>query len=146
MKYAPIILRFLFGLPLVGFGLIGIITVMPDPQAAWENQDGFSPKATELILAMWESGYLMHTVAATHLFAGFFVIINRFVPLALAVHLPVSIQMGLFHLFLDPATGVFAFLVLAFNIALIVIYRDSYRELLKPTGHRKMNDSDPKTD
>lgn len=130
MKYVWGTARILLGLPLVLFGAMGLITVMPDPHAAWENQEGFAPEATSLILAMWDSGFLMHTVAAVHLVAGLLIVVNRFVPLALAVHLPVSIQMTLFHLCLDPGTGVIAYLVLILNVALMVRYRDSFRGLL----------------
>ena len=130
MKYAVIVARLLLGLPLALFGGMGLVVIMPDPHAAWENQEGFSPAATDLLLTLWDTGFLMHSVVLTHLVAGVLIILNRFVPLALAVHLPVSVQMTLFHLFLDPATGAIAYLVLVLNVALMVYYRRAYRLLL----------------
>lgn len=56
---------------------------------------------------------------------------NRFVPLALGVHLPVSLQVVLFHLFLGPGTGAIAYLVLALNLALLYAYRGSFHDLLR---------------
>ena len=56
---------------------MGLVKIMPDPHAFWENQEGFSPEATSLILAMWDSGFLMHTVAVTHLVAGVLIIVNN---------------------------------------------------------------------
>lgn len=37
--------------------------------------------------------------------------------------------MVLFHLFLDPATGAFAYVILTLNVLLMVWYRKSYRAL-----------------
>ena len=130
MKIVVLIARILLGLPLAAFGGIGLVMVFPDPHAAWENQEAFSGEAKALILAMWDSGFLMPAVCATHLLAGLLLLVNRFVPLALAAHLPVSIQMVLFHLFLDPGTGAIAYMVLALNIFLIGAYREAYRDLL----------------
>ena len=132
MKHRVLVARILLGLPLVAFGGMGLLIVMPDPHAAWENQEGFSPEATEFILAMWDSGFLMPSVAAIHLVAGLLILCNRLVPLALVIHLPVSIQMVLFHLFLDVKTGVLAYAILALNVLLMVWYRQSYRDLLIP--------------
>ena len=90
MKYAVIVARLLLGLPLALFGGMGLVVIMPDPHAAWENQEGFSPAATDLLLTLWDTGFLMHSVVLTHLVAGVLIILNRFVPLALAVHLPIQ--------------------------------------------------------
>ena len=130
MKFTVIIARILFGLPLAVFGAMGIIMVMPDPLAAWETQEGFSPEATKMILVMWESGFLMHTVVIMHVVAVLLVLLNRFVPLALVLHVPVTIQMVLFHCVLEPETGGIAYLLLLLNVFLLLMYRDSYRGLL----------------
>ena len=132
MKYLVIAGRVLLGLPLVLFGAFGFIVVMPDPKAIWENAEGFDPDAAALLLTMWDSGFLMQSVTLTHLAAGIFILLNRFVPLALLVHLPVSLQMTLFHLCLDPATGAIAYGVLALNLGLLYCYRNSLSPLLEP--------------
>ncbi len=129
MKYVVLIARILFGLPLVAFSIMGLVNVMPDPQAAWADQP-FHPKAKEIILMMWDSGYLMLCVIAVHLVSGILAMINRYVPFALAIHLPVSIQMLLLHLVYDPGTGGFAYLVVVLNFYLLYKYRGPYKELL----------------
>ena len=79
---------------------------------------------------MWDSGFIMPTVCATHFAAGVLLLFNRWVPLALALHLPVTIQMNLLHLFLDPKTGGIAYLVLGLNAFLLWVYRQSFAGLL----------------
>ena len=129
MKKTSTIIRLIFGLALTAFGLMMLTAVMPDPHAAWEKQEGFSLEAKNFILDLWDSGYLMHGVAILHLLSGVLLLLNRFVPLALAIHLPVSLQMSLFHFFLDPKNGIVAFSVLILNGLLMYFYRDSYRQL-----------------
>ena len=124
------VLRITTGLALAFFGLMMLLAVVPDPHAAWENQKNFSPEAKYFILQLWDSNYLMHTVCLAHLLSGILLLANRFVPLALIMHLPVSIQMTLFHAFMDVHTGLVAYMVLILNGTLMYLYRDSYKSLL----------------
>lgn len=136
INYGYHVARILLALPLTLFGLIGLVSIMPDPQAWWEKQEGFSPAATAFLLAMWDSGFLMHTVVVTHLVCGVLLLTNWYTPLALAVHLPVSIQMTLFHLFLDPGTGAIAYFVLLLNVSAMAWHRESYSRLLEAKASR----------
>jgi len=140
MKHIRMIAQIVLGLPLVVFGGMGLFVVMPDPHAAWENAEGFAPEAKSLILAMWDTGFLMHSVVLTHLVAGLLLVVNRFVPLALVIHLPVSIQMTLFHVFLDPMTGAIAYIVLALNVVLMISYRYTYRGLFVARADQLVDD------
>lgn len=142
MNYTRLIAQLLLGIPLCAFGVMGLWIVMPDPHAFWEKQEGFAPQSQAFILALWDTGYLMHSVAVTHLIAGLLLVANRFVPLALAIHLPVSIQMTLFHLFLDPGTGVIAYLVLLLNVLLMVSYHNAYTGLFSPGPPQSVEDAD----
>ncbi|MCB9898139.1 MAG: DoxX family protein [Planctomycetes bacterium] len=129
MNRMVLVERVLLGVPLVVFGAAGLFTVLPDPHAAWEGNDAFAPAAKDLLLALWDSGFLMTSVCVVHLLAGLLLLGNRFVPLALAMHLPVSVEMTLFHLTLDPGTGAMAYAVLLLNLVLIVAYRGAYAGL-----------------
>lgn len=80
---------------------------------------------------MWNSGFLMPTVCLAHAVAGILLLGNRFVPLALMLHLPVSLQMVLFHLSLDPRTGAIAYLILTLNVFLIWVHQESFSALLQ---------------
>lgn len=73
----------------------------------------------------------MHMVCALHAVTGATLLINRYVPLGLAIHLPVSIQMTLFHIVHDPATGFMAYLILGLNLFLMFAYREAYNPLLR---------------
>lgn len=130
-KMALLLARVLFGAPLAGFGAMGLIKVMPDPHAAWKDQEGFSEEATDLLLTLWDSGFIMPLVCAVHVLVGVLVLANRFVPLALALHLPISLNMVLFHLFLDPGSGLFAYVLMVLNIALLGVRREAFRSLFR---------------
>lgn len=130
-KYSILILRILMGLPLAFFGIMGLFKIMPDPHAFWESQEDFAPQATSFLLAMWDSRFMMLSVVFAHLIAGLLLLVNRYVPFALAMHLPVSLLMFLFHLVLDPATGGIAYLIFLLNVYLIYRYRNSYQGLLE---------------
>ncbi|MEM7234598.1 MAG: hypothetical protein AAF517_20635 [Planctomycetota bacterium] len=132
MKAALVTARVLFGLPLFGFGLMGLIVVRPDPAAFLNQPDGFSPEGTKLMLALWESGFLMLSVCLAHIVSGGLVLVGRFVPLALVLHLPISVLMVLFHLVLDPRSGGGAYLILPLNLFLLYVHRASFRPLLTP--------------
>lgn len=122
----------MLGLPILAFGVFGLFQVMPDPQGFLVKPEGggLSPDGTKFMLTLWDSGFAMLTVCITHALAGALVLVNRYVPLALAIHLPVSLQMTLFHIVLDPKTGPAAFMILALNMFLIWVHRESYRRLL----------------
>ena len=74
--------------------------------------------------------HLMELICITHIFAGVLLIIGRWVPLALIVHAPVTLNMVLFHWFL---ASEMQYVVPAYSLGvihLLLFWR--YREQLKP--------------
>ena len=120
------------GLPLFLFGANFYIQFMPLAFEGAVEDSEFAPAAFEFLRTVYETGYLMQAITIAHVGCGALLLLNRFVPLALAVHLPVSIQMVLFHVFLDLPTGVIAYAICVLNLFLIFVYRDSYAALFKP--------------
>ena len=131
MRFVVIALQVLFGLPILAFGIFGLIWVMPDPHEFLAKSEGFTEPAKACLLSMWDSHFLMPSICVVHVIAGALAISNRFVPFALAIHLPVSLQMFLFHLVLDVNTGFIAFGTFTLNLVLIYCYRDAFLPLLK---------------
>ena len=81
--------------------------------------------------ALMTAGYL-HVVMATMLLVGLLLLINRFVPLALALIAPILVGILVFHIRMQPAgIGPGAFLSLL-EIYLAWSYRSCYRPMLKP--------------
>jgi len=104
-------LRILLGLILVVFGANKFLDFMPHME--------MPEPAGNLMMAMMASGYMLKLVGATEIVVGILLLIKKWVPLALVVLAPISINMILFHLFLAPAGIVPAAVVTIINIALI---------------------------
>ena len=132
MRIGIVVGRLLMGLPLLLFGANAFIGFMPMPNEVSPEEGGFSLPAFTVLNQLWDSGFIMHSVCVAHVLAGAALLVNRFVPLALAIHLPVSLMMSLFHVALEPATGIMAYAILVLNVILMVAYRDAYVALLKP--------------
>jgi putative oxidoreductase len=118
-----LIIRFVFGLLLLVLGLNNLL----NPSDSME----FSEPANKFMIALVETGYMMEMVYCLMVLVGLSLLINRFVPLALVVLMPISVNMVLFHVFLDlksiPPSLVIGFL----NIYLLFAHIASYQFLLK---------------
>ncbi|WP_457610729.1 DoxX family membrane protein [Lutibacter sp.] len=105
------VLRILLGLILVVFGankFFGFIPNMEMPAAAGN-----------LMSAMMESGYMFKLVGVTEIIVGLLLLIKKWVPFALIVLAPISLNMIFFHIFLAPAGIAPAAIVAIINILLI---------------------------
>ncbi|MFP4351634.1 MAG: DoxX family membrane protein [Puniceicoccaceae bacterium] len=123
MHKVNIVLRILLGLGLIAFGLNKFLGFMPPPELA--------PGAEALMRAMGESGYLLPAVGIVETLAGVLLVAGAFVPLALLLLAPVSVNIVLFHVFLDPANLAPAVIVAGLNLYLLFTRIESYRPLLR---------------
>ena len=123
MNKAKLIIRILFGLMLVVFGLNKFLQFMPMPPM---------PKAAgEFMTALVTSGYLMVVVALVEIATGVLLLINKYQSLALIIVFPVILNAFLFHLFLDlPGIGGAA-IAMTMNIFLFFVNKESYKSILK---------------
>lgn len=117
------IARYLLGVILVVFGLNGFINFLPPPE--------FGPAANDFIGALIGSGYLWTLEKAVEVLVGVLLLSNRYVPLALVVLAPITINILAFHLFLDIASIPPGLLVAILNFYLAWVYRDAYAPLFK---------------
>src|ERR1700732_5502228 len=94
MKTASTIARYLSGVIFLVFGLNGFLhfTPLPPPEGV----------AGQFMGALFVSHYLT-VIFAVQVIAGLLLLINRFVPLALAVLAPVIVNILCFHAFLAPS-------------------------------------------
>ncbi len=121
MNILILIIRILLGLLLIVFGSNKFIDFMPAIEFA-------NPDAGVLFGALAGS-YIMKTVGLIEVIAGLLLVINKAIPFALVILAPVSINIILFHLTLDPANiapGAFVFLL---NTFFIYKYWDTYKTL-----------------
>jgi putative oxidoreductase len=85
-----------------------------------------------LIDGMKNTGYLYPLLGLTELITGIVVLSGRFVPLALAISAPITLNICLYHIFLAPAGLSIGFGLLAIHIALLVAYANAYHSLVRP--------------
>jgi len=112
------------GLPLVAFGLNGFFNFFPPPATPLPEE------AAAFAGALAKSGYMLQLIGATQLIVGLLLILNRFVPLALALFAPFIINSIAFHLRLEHSGLPIAALFLILELYLAWAYRDAYRPML----------------
>jgi putative oxidoreductase len=94
MKILNNISRFLLGLIFLVFGLNGFLHFIPMPPP--------SGVAGQFLGAMFVSNYLL-VVSGLQVISGALLLINRYVPLALAILAPIIVNILLFHALMNPA-------------------------------------------
>ena len=121
MKITMIITRVLMGGMFLFASIVVLFKLMPQPETTGNVKilmDGFAA-----------SGYLMTTVKLFELVCGIAFLIGIFVPLAAVVIFPITLNIFLFHLFLEPSGLPIAILMMIGNLFLAYYYRDKYKGL-----------------
>ena len=122
----PTIARVLLGFFMLASGLAGLLHFMPAPPA------DLPEAAIAFNAGMLKTGYMFPLVAGTQTLVGALLLLNRFVPLALALLAPFVVNALAFHLFLVPAGLVPALVLLALELYLAWTYRAAFAPLLTP--------------
>jgi len=115
------VLRILLGLLLVIFGANHIHSFMPAMN--------LPTPAGNFMMAMMATGYFFKFVGIVLIIVGLLLILKKWVPFALIVLAPFSINVILFHLALAPAAILVAAVVTLLNILLIYDNWNSYKGL-----------------
>ena len=126
MDKLALVARVLLGLIFVVFGLNGFFNFLPPPEV---NDAGGS-----FIGALVGTGYLMPLVKATEVVAGLMILTGKYLPLGLTILAPVTINILLFHVFLDTAGLPMAIAIIVFQLFLAWYYRDSFTGVLSPNA------------
>jgi hypothetical protein len=124
MRYLTIIARTLMGLGFLVFGLNGFFHFIPQPK------DAMPPGAMDFFGALVKTGYMIPLIFATQTLAGALLLVNCFVPLALALIAPVIVNIILFHVYLAPTSYAPAIIVVALELYLAWAYRKSFLPML----------------
>jgi uncharacterized membrane protein YphA (DoxX/SURF4 family) len=122
-RIATAIVRILLGLGFLVFGLNGFLNFMPVPEDM--PQDIITASA-----GLMMGGY-MSVVAGTEIIVAVLLLLNRFVPLALALLAPIIVGILTFHIALDPATIGPGIVVLLMELYLAWAYRGAFRPMLR---------------
>ncbi len=124
VRFLPAIGRWLLGLPLVAFALLGLFHPMESPPELAEGAKAFSR-------ALQATGYMMPMIAIVQLVGGLMLLTNRFVPLALLLLAPFFLNSVLFHVFLERSGLLPSLVFTALELALAWAYRGVFAGVLK---------------
>jgi putative oxidoreductase len=116
--------RLLFGLMLLAWVGMGLTGWQPPPVA---------PEAEALRDALFGSGYIIPAVLIAYFLVGVCYISGLYVALASVVLLPVSLNILMFHAFLNPNPRSLTIAALLFvaNLGMLWLHRGAFGELLK---------------
>ena len=124
VRHLPTVGRILMGLLFFVFGLNGFLHFIPEPKTAMPEG------AAAFAGALMKTGYMFPLIVGTQLLVGVLLLLNRFVPLALALIAPIIVGIVTFHLFLAPSGMAIALVVLVLELYLAWVYRKAYRPML----------------
>jgi putative oxidoreductase len=121
MKIAVLITRSLLGLIFFGFGVAYFLHLLPNkpvPGLAGEFSKG-----------LFLSGYFLPFLKVTETICGLFLLINKYTALFLLIILPITLNIFLFHAFLEPSGLVIAAPMILINLFLGYAYRKYYTSI-----------------
>ena len=119
---APHAARIFLGLVFTVFGLNGFFDFLPHPEM---------PEAAGAFLGgLAATGYMFPLIKGTEVVAGLLLLGNRFVPLALTLLAPITVNILLFHSILAPGVGL-PLLIIAAQLGLAYAHRDAFLGMLR---------------
>jgi len=120
-----LVFRVFLGLIFLVFGLNGLLPkeFLPTPSMS----DG----AISFLVSLEKTGYFFPILRVTEVICGLMLLTGYFVPLALAILAPITLQILLFHVFLAPEAGlVMAVIIVILELSLAYMYMNSYSGVL----------------
>jgi putative oxidoreductase len=113
-KIAYTIVRILLGLSFLFFGITKFFpfsssTALPQP-------------ATDFLIAMTNTGYLIPFLAVAEILVGALLIFNLWVPLSMVILAPIMLNVILFNLFLSPTLGALIMLLVLVLLQAYIVY------------------------
>ena len=117
------IIRILLALMFLAFGLNGFLNFIPAPK-------DLPPDVITVSTGLMKGGY-MPVISAAEIIAALLLLMNRFVPFALALLSPVVVGIITFHLAIAPATIGPGIAVLVMELYLAWAYRGAFRPMLR---------------
>ena len=123
MKIATIAVRIFLGLIYLFSGINAFLHFVPMP--AYEGRAG------AFIQGLFSAGYFFPFLKIVEMAAAGLLLAGRYIPLALVVLLPVTLNILFFHIFLHPGGSAVAGVLMVANLFLTYAYRERYVQLLK---------------
>jgi len=115
------ILRIILGIGLIIFGLNKFFAFMPIPELPAD--------ASSFMSSLKATGYVLPVLGFLEVVIGLMLVVNKAVAFALLLLAPISVNILLFHLFLDLPGLAGAIVIAIINIVLIYKHWKVYRPL-----------------
>jgi putative oxidoreductase len=106
------VIRFLLGLMMVNAGLNKFFHYIPMSE--------MSQSAMDLMGAFGASEYMLPLIAITEIVAGVLLLTKRYTAVGAVLMMPITVNIFLFHMFLDTAGMGMGVVLLLINIAILV--------------------------
>lgn len=116
------VLRLVFGLFWLIFGLNYFVQLFPTPAP--------QGNAATLMNGLDAAGYMLPMMYATQFACGALLLAGRFVPLSLVLLAPITLNIVLYDLFLNPSGLAIGAVVAAIHATLLYRHQKVYMELL----------------
>lgn len=114
--------RIVLGLIYFVFGLNFFLHFLPTPPSAGGVADAF-------VGGLFQSGYFFPMLKSIEVVLGALLLVGVFVPLALVILMPISLNILLFHAFLTPGNATMGIVIVLVHLYLAWSYRDYYKPL-----------------
>ena len=124
MNLLTMIARYLLGLAMLLFGANKFFHFMPPPENMPEAAGAFMG-------TLVNSGYIIPTLGIIYILAGLLLVLNKAVPFALIILVPVSFNIVAFHLKFDPQGILFAAIIAVLNLFLIYSNWNRFKSLFE---------------
>lgn len=117
------ILRWILGLGLVVFGSNKLFPFMESAP--------LPPDAADFMASLEATGYVLPAIGLLEVIIGLMIMFNKWVPFALLLLVPITVNILLFHIFLD-MPGIWpALVIVVLNALLIQKYWKAYKPLFQ---------------
>lgn len=124
----PLIARVLLGLVFLFGGITGLLNLFPPPPDLPERLQTFNS-------GLMASGYFFPLLKATETICGALLLSGFFVPLALVVLAPITLNIILVHAFLAPS-GLPLALIMGFLLSYLAFFAEPYSKVVKSLFQR----------
>lgn len=110
-------IRILLGVIFLSAGVNGFIVLL--------GFESLFPTSKEAMI-LFQFDYLLIVEKALEILCGVLLLLNRFVPLAVAILLPIIVNIFLLHVFVDPSLLILATILIIFELFLLIYYKGNF--------------------
>ena len=119
-KKIILIVRVIFGIILILLGSFSFMN-LPIPD--------YPAKAKAFLIALGDTGYITYVIGVVFIIVGLMFVLGRFVALGALLLAPITVNIMLFHIFLDIKSVPLALVVTLLNIFIAYTEWDKYKSL-----------------